>query len=258
MKFSDRKNSFGAIAKEYQKYRGTYNKKLYLLLSGLIKAHKNSKNKILDLGCGTGISTEPLIKVKGVEVFGCDPDIRMLKEARKSATKRKLPIKYVLGSAEKIPFEQDTFTTITAGAAFHWFASVKSVKKICSFLKEKGVFFVYWKVSIKGENPTIGKEIYKKWKWHGIPEKLRSPENVKVIFQKAGLKKIGTVRIPFVEKRTIEDSVGLIKTSSEYSLLSPTNRKLFVKELTLAHKKILGSKKIVTMKREVCVCYGFK
>lgn len=259
MKISERKQAFGSIAKDYQKYRGTYNKKVYTLLASLIKKPSaGSTIPILDLGCGTGISTEPLVDIKQSEVIGCDPDSLMLKEARVSAQKKGLPIKYIEGKAEKIPLKDDSLAGIISAAAFHWFANERTMKEIKRVLMKNGIFFVFWKLSAKTSNPTIGGEIYKKYKWHGIPHKLRIPENVKAIFQNAGFRKIKTATIPYTEKRTIKDSVGLIKTSSEYALLSAEEKKCFITEMTAAYKKALKGKDVVSTKKEICICYGFK
>ena len=69
-----------------------------------------ANEKILDIGCGTGKSTEPLIKIfKNAEIVGCDPDAAMLAEAKASAKKLGLPIEYVEGRAERLPFVDDSF-----------------------------------------------------------------------------------------------------------------------------------------------------
>ena len=129
---STNKQSFGSVAREYKKYRGSYNTQLYKFIFSLLK--KDQKNvSILDLGCGVGNSTEPLYsmakKLKlNSEIVGCDPDAQMLAQGRTSAKKNKLPISYIVGSAEKLPFKKDQFDFIVSGAAFHWFAKNKTLK----------------------------------------------------------------------------------------------------------------------------------
>ncbi len=48
-----------------------------------------------------------------------------------------------------------------------------------------------------------------------------------------------------------------MKTNSGYAILSPEDKKLFVKGMTKEYKKVLGNKKY-TRKEEIHVCYGFK
>ena len=54
---------------------------MYKLLFSLV--HEGNK-KILDIACGTGKSTEPMVR-DDVEVVGCDHDSLMIEEAIKQA-----------------------------------------------------------------------------------------------------------------------------------------------------------------------------
>ena len=53
-----------------------------------------------------------------------------------------MEIRYVLGSAKKLPFKDETFDAVTAFSAFHWFYDQKSVKEIKRVLKPGGLFFI--------------------------------------------------------------------------------------------------------------------
>lgn len=258
---STNKQSFGSVAREYKKYRGSYNAQLYKLIFSLIKKDQMDVS-ILDLGCGVGNSTEPLYamakKLKlNSNVTGCDPDDLMLAQGRKSAKKNKLSISYVVGSAEKLPFNKEQFDFIVSGAAFHWFAKNKTLKGIQKILKKDGFYLVFWTQSIEGKNPNIGTELYKKYKWQGIPKELRDVNFVKEIFVKSGFSNVQTISIPYTEKKTISESIGLIKTNSTYAMMSPVDQKYFIKEMTKEYKKLLGDKPNV-LKQEIRICYGFK
>ena len=89
MKDSETKNKFGTQVGEYDKYRTEYPKEFYDYLFNLVKT-KTLKN-ILDIGCGTGKSTEPLYHA-GINVVGCDHDSKMLDQAKKNAKDRNLAI----------------------------------------------------------------------------------------------------------------------------------------------------------------------
>ena len=196
---STNKQAFGIVAKDYKKYRSSYNSKLYKYLISLVNNKKPLS--VLDLGCGVGNSTEPILKLinKSSKVFGCDPDVKMLSEGRKSAKKHGLPIVYVQGSAEKIPFEKQFFDIVFSGAAFHWFATVKAMKEIKSVLKKDAVYAVFWTKQVDS-GPTIGSDLYMKYKWQGIPTQLREPEYIKNIFIKSGFKNVKNISIPYSEK----------------------------------------------------------
>ena len=257
--------SFGSIAKQYQKYRRSYDPRLYKLLFSLLPARKL---RIMDLGCGTGKSTEPLIamaRTKEVSVVGVDPDEAMLREARLSAKKKGLPIDYVVGSAEKLRFSGESFDVVTAGAAFHWFANRRALTRIRSILKDGGVFLVFWVRHLKtqkptggGDSPEIGCKIYGKYDWRGIPKGFKDTDVVHELIAGSGFKKVREATIPFVEKKTIAETIGCLKTNSSYIIMPPDIKHRFIKEMTQAYKDALGNRKYDTNRLELRVFYGFK
>ena len=258
MKQSQQRLSFGRVAKEYQRYRRSYDPKLYKLLFSLLPQRELN---ILDIGCGTGKSTEPLLLEAGkrtVSVVGVDPDEAMLREARLSTKKKKLPIEYIKGTAEALPFKGEKFDFVISGTAFHWFGNKKALKKIKTSLKKRGIFFVFWTQRPKSARPTIGSKLYKKYKWRGIPRKFREQRYVCELLSETGFKNVKKVTIPFFEKKTIPEIIGNLKTNSSYALMSSSAKKRFIKEITKAYKTALGAKGYHLNKLELRICYGFK
>ncbi len=261
MKINSHKQAFGAVAKEYKKWRGGEDKRLYELLVSLLG--KKTDAAVLDVGCGVGNSTEPVLAFAkkhkiSMTITGSDIDDRMLVEARKSAKANKLPIEYVEAPAEKLPFPKESFDMAYSGAAFHWFATKKALGSIKRVLKPGGTYAAFWVLFAPSAKPPIGIEMYKKYKSQGIPQKLRNAENVKKIFASAGFKKVTAVKIPFTETKTVEDIIGNLKTNSTYALLSPENRKDFVSGMRKAYKEALKGKNTVTDKRELIIVHGTK
>ncbi|MFT4311109.1 MAG: class I SAM-dependent DNA methyltransferase [Candidatus Woesearchaeota archaeon] len=82
--YSKIKNLYDEFSKKYDEYalsKGEYNAHL-LLSSKLFELNALPKNaKILDLGCGTGLSGEPFLK-KRCEVTGVDVSAKMLELAK--------------------------------------------------------------------------------------------------------------------------------------------------------------------------------
>ncbi|HEY0908238.1 MAG TPA: class I SAM-dependent methyltransferase [Candidatus Paceibacterota bacterium] len=258
------KNAFGLAAKDYQKYRRSYGAELYMLLFSLIEGQKaGEKTAILDIGCGTGKSTEPIFASadgRDLAVLGIDPDEAMLNEARLSAKKKKLPIVYMQGTAEKLPFEKESFDAAISGAAFHWFGNKRSLAKILNILKPGGVLFVFWVQYAESatSKPTIGEEIYERYDWKGIPKKFRGQDYVCGLLNESGFKNVEKKTILFKERATVAESVGLLKTNSSYLLLSEKDKKDFVRDMTKAYKDALGKAGYEESDMELRVCYGFK
>ncbi len=258
---SKNKQSFGLVAKDYKKYRGSYNTALYLKLFSVIK-NKKETISVLDLGCGVGNSTEPIFAIANkhkipLSIIGCDPDIAMLEEARRSAKKQKLPIEYVKGSAEKLPFKKEQFDIVISGAAFHWFAIPKAIKQIRRVIKPNGMYFVFWTQNIDTGKPPIGADLYKKYGFKGIPKDLRDVEYVKNLFIKTGFSKVTTAIIPYTEVKTVTELIGLIKTNSGYAVLSEKDRKDFISEMKKEYQKALSNKK-TKLKQEIRICYAIR
>jgi len=214
----------------------------------------------LDVGCGTGKSTEPLVLNPKHRVLatGIDPDEAMLREARFSARKKGLSIEYISGFAEKLPFDKGSFDAVISGAAFHWFGNKKALSEIKGVLKQQGVIFIFWAQYMKSGNPTIGSDIYGRYNWMGIPTKFRGQPFVCDLLSRAGFKCVKTTTIPFIEKKTIAETIGCLKTNSSYAMMSPKTRKQFVREMTGAYKSALLGKKFDVTKLELRVVYGFK
>jgi ubiquinone/menaquinone biosynthesis C-methylase UbiE len=88
---------------------------------------------VLDLACGTGISTRQLATA-GIDVVGCDVDPLMLRYAvgRAGITR------YVIGQAEAIPFKDATFDAVACFRAYHWFDPARALPEMMRVLRPDG------------------------------------------------------------------------------------------------------------------------
>ena len=207
------KDKFGTQVKEYDKYRTTYPKEFYDYVFRISKI-ENAKD-ILDLGCGTGKSTEPLYR-KGLNLVGCDHDKRMLEQAKENARHQDLPIKYVLGNSESLPFGEEVFDIVNVGNAFHWFANLESVQEIKRILRPNGLLFIHWK-QIGKEDVELRRKIFRQfnpeYNGSGI---LITPETVIGLLENQGFYDMRTLTKKYKFKYNLESAVGRLKTGGNY------------------------------------------
>ena len=78
----------------------------------------NSDTKILDAGCGIGVFTRYYAR-KGFKVTGIDLTEKALEITKKSLDIYDLNAELVLGSVEKLPFEDNTFDYIVSNGVIH-------------------------------------------------------------------------------------------------------------------------------------------
>ena len=96
----------------------------------LIKKHFHPKktDKLLDVGCGTGLTTEPWDCVR----FGVDPAKKLIARAR-----QKDNIEYKIAPAENIPYPDDYFDHVISVTAIQNFEDIekglKEIKRVCKF-----------------------------------------------------------------------------------------------------------------------------
>lgn len=136
-----RASSFGAVAAAYNELRPGYPQDAvrWALAPVLSGGAGLSGLRIVDLGAGTGILTEQLIRL-GADVTAVEPDESMRAEFR-----RRLPSARLLaGSAEDIPVPGGSADAVLCGQAMHWFNMDRALPEIARVLVPGGVLAGLW------------------------------------------------------------------------------------------------------------------
>ena len=116
------------IAKGYDELHKEEQLNKLLVIKNNVKINK--KIKILDIGCGTGISSD-----FGCFVVGIDPSIGLLKQNNND--------KKLLSAAEMLPFKDSSFDYVVSITSMHNFKNIKkSINEIKRVGKENFVFSV--------------------------------------------------------------------------------------------------------------------
>ena len=112
----------------------------------LIKRLSNKSDKILDLACGYGRLTIPLVK-SGYDIIGIDLAPNLIREAKLQAKKQGLKIRFDVGSMIKLPYKPESFDKIFC--LYYSFdhlltktEQVKAINEIYRTLKPGGFAFL--------------------------------------------------------------------------------------------------------------------
>jgi ubiquinone/menaquinone biosynthesis C-methylase UbiE len=129
--------TFDALADDYDAGRLGYANDVYnaLLSLGLSPSHA-----ILDVGCGTGLASGPLIE-NGYNVTGVDPSEPMLEAARNHYPQAT----WTRGAAEKLPFRDASFGAVVSAQALHHTNQRMALSEIMRVLSPSGIVAIWWK-----------------------------------------------------------------------------------------------------------------
>jgi 2-polyprenyl-6-hydroxyphenyl methylase/3-demethylubiquinone-9 3-methyltransferase len=112
-------------------FRGVLVEKLHLDPHGL---------RALEVGAGGGLLTEELAKL-GLAMSGVDPSERSVATARAHAARYALPIEYLVGVGEHLPFEEASFDVVFCCDVLEHVQDLRQViTEIARVLRPGGVF----------------------------------------------------------------------------------------------------------------------
>jgi len=129
--------TFDSLAENYNAGRIGYANEIY---NHLLDFGLNPKHRILDIGCGTGLASAPLLD-NNFSVVGVDPSEPMLAHA-----KRRYPdALWVTGTAEKLPFDDASFDAVISAQTIHRVDRPAAIAEIMRVLKPNGLTGIWWK-----------------------------------------------------------------------------------------------------------------
>lgn len=133
------------------------------------------QDMLLDLGCGTGIST----KFFKCSIVGVDPARKMLNEAKNS---EKSNADYIQGSGEQLPFFDNSFDIVICVTTLHNFKDPKAaLNEIKRVGKGKGAITILKKAKHAKELKDSVKEIF------AIQKEIEEAKDIMLFFGLEGL-----------------------------------------------------------------------
>ncbi|MFS0861141.1 class I SAM-dependent methyltransferase [Fredinandcohnia sp. 179-A 10B2 NHS] len=157
----------------------------------LLKENVAKDTAILDVGCGTGLTSAYLAKQFRCHVTAMDNNRVMLEKARRRFRQTRLPITLVYGTTEKLPFEDKSFDLLLSESVTiftHVTASLGEYKRV---LKPKGIFLGIEMVVDPNCPSEVRKEIAD---FYGI-SKLLSVSEWQAYFKKAGFREVSILNV---------------------------------------------------------------
>ena len=122
-------NYYDEITQGYEELHKEEQLKKIKLIQEHLKV--NSEDKLLDVGCGTGLTTEPW----PCQRYGIDPSVKLLEKARQENK-----IEYKQAPAENIPYPDNFFDVVVSITAIQNFSDIeKGLREIKRVGKNKFV-----------------------------------------------------------------------------------------------------------------------
>ncbi|MBZ5507745.1 MAG: methyltransferase domain-containing protein [Acidobacteriia bacterium] len=148
-------------------------------------------DRILDLGCGTGWASRRMARVAAAgEVVGLDVADEMLRRAERSSTAFK-NIRYVWGSAEKIPAGDSYFSKVLSVESFYYYADQgKALDELRRVMAPGAQLFILI---------NLYKDNHYSLRWMTelkVPVQALSEAEYKALLEKHGFRNVQARRIP--------------------------------------------------------------
>lgn len=107
----------------------------------IVKYLGSNPSIVVDLGCGTGLSTVIWSGVSN-KVIGIEPSTDMIETAKEKSSGLK-NVEYISAFSDNTGLDNSCADVVTCSQAFHWMDPQKTLNEVSRILREGGVFAVY-------------------------------------------------------------------------------------------------------------------
>ncbi|MEM9221816.1 MAG: bifunctional 2-polyprenyl-6-hydroxyphenol methylase/3-demethylubiquinol 3-O-methyltransferase UbiG [Pseudomonadota bacterium] len=147
--------------------------------------------RILDIGCGGGLLSEPLAKM-GADVLGADAAPTNVEVAKRHAAQTGVAVAYRATTAEELAAEGETFDAVLAMEIVEHVADVDAFTAACCAMVRPGGFTVFATINRTMKAfalAIVGAEYVLRWLPRGTHsfEKLVKPSELERAFSASGL-----------------------------------------------------------------------
>ena len=172
--------------------------------------------RILDIGCGGGILSEPLARL-GAAMVGADPAATNIEVATRHAAESGLAIDYRATTAEALSAAGERFDVVLAMEVVEHVADVDLFVRRCADMVNPGGLMVAATLNRTVKSFTlaiVGAEYILRWLPVGTHQwdKFITPAELETMLEEAGLRVIGdsgVVYVPFADRWRLSDDTDV-------------------------------------------------
>jgi SAM-dependent methyltransferase len=230
-----RRESFDAVAEDYDAYRSPYPPEVVDAAVALSRLHSGSS--VLEIGCGTGQLSVPLAKL-GVDLTAVELGAHLAARARRNL--KQFPNAEVeVSSFEQWPLPSKKFDAVLSASAFHWLDPAIRFAKSAEALRPGGALTILHVHHVRGGTSGFFADtqpFYIKWGLSDDPFfQPTTPDNAPVIYPELD-------QLPAfcaVERRRFEIPItysttaylGMLRTDSLVNDLDDASRSGFLQDI---------------------------
>lgn len=177
--------------REYKEFAGDYDRQVreydsygHDVLFGMCFEFVQAGEKLLDIGIGTGLSSEHFAAL-GLQVYGLDTSEEMLRACRSKGFTRELS-RFDM-ARDSIPYDAEFFHHVISCGALHFLGDLDGLfSEIARVLKPGGVFAFTAAPQMKGGASKEGPFLKEDTPW-GVPIYKHSITYVRELLEKTGI-----------------------------------------------------------------------
>lgn len=132
---------FSGFADIYDKYRP---ESPSIVIEILLNYLQKDPTTVVDLGCGTGLSTFIWHDV-AEKVIGIEPNLDMINIAKEKVKKRTdvNNVFFQQGVSNNLNLKSNSIDIVTCSQSFHWMEPISTLDEVARVLKDGGIFAAY-------------------------------------------------------------------------------------------------------------------
>lgn len=223
------RRTFGEVAELYDRVRPDYPAQLFADLFDL--THPGRGRRVLEIGCGTGQATLPLLE-QGFVVTAVELSSELADVARRKSVAFGDQVRIDVAAFETWPLPDEPFDLVVSAQAFHWIDPSIRLAKSASSLRRGGALAVFGHHHVEGGDSAFFVEVqdcYERF-MPGTPAGLRLSDPSSIPFEDWGIAASDLFgptafkRYAFELEYTTVEYLDVLSTYSGHRALDPSAR----------------------------------